>query len=139
MKTAILYYSFGGRTKDAAEKMAAERGAALERIEEERNRSFFSAVIPGCIHARCRKASALKPLRLKLDDFERILIGAPIWGGFPAPAFNAAVELLPQGKEVELFFCSGGGSSSMSEEGTRKLIAGKKCSLMKYHDIKTGK
>ena len=116
--------------------MAAERRAL--KVERKKKRSFFSGD-PGCIHARGRKASAIKPLTLELDDFDRILIGAPIWGGFPAPAFNAAVELLPQGKDVELFFCSGSGSSSMSEEGTRKLIAGKKCSLMKYHDIKTGK
>ncbi len=62
MKTAILYYSLGGRTKEAAEKMAVERNAATERIEKDKRRSFFKAVISGCLDARKRKASEIRPL-----------------------------------------------------------------------------
>lgn len=139
MKTIILYYSLGGRTKVEAEKLAVQRDAELYAIEEVKRRNVLNAIIPGCFHARSRKSTEIQPLCLDLNEFDRILIGAPIWGGFPAPAFNAVVCLLPENKEVEVFLCSGGGSSTLSEEGTRHMITERNCTMVEYRDIKTGK
>ena len=139
MKTIILYYSLGGHTKAEAEKLAAQRDAEMYAIEEVKRRNILNAVIPGCFHARNRKASEIKALSVDLNAYDRIMIGAPIWGGFPSPAFNSMIELLPEEKEVELFFCSGGGDSSMSSEGTRRMVAARNCTLVEYRDIKTGK
>ena len=67
-----------------------------------------------------------------------IIIGCPVWAGHPAPAFNAIVELLPAGKEVELFLCSGGSGAQKSEQGTKELIERKDCTMVFYRDVKTG-
>lgn len=138
MKSVVIYYSFKGHTKNAAVKLAADRDAELFEICEAKRRSFPAAVIPGCFDARKRRASAIHDIPADLNAFDRILIGAPIWGGYPAPAFNSLVHLLPEGKEVEVFLCSAGGSSALSAEGTRQLIRDRGCRLVEYHDIKTG-
>ncbi len=138
MKTAIVYYTFGGSTKKEAESLALALNAPLYRVREKRNRSFIGSFISGCYHAMHRKASAIQKPDVDLKAFDRILLGSPVWAGFPAPAFNAMVELLPTGKEVEVFLCSGGGETLKSEQGTKAMIQRKGCTLVAYRDVKTG-
>lgn len=138
MKTIILYYSFGGSTKKEAEKLAKEKGATLCRVEETKKRGMISALFSGCPAAAKRKASKIKPIAYNLAEFDQIIIGGPIWAGYPAPAVNAIFDALPSGKEVELFFCSGGGEAPKSAPGTKEIIANKGCKLNSYRDVKTG-
>jgi flavodoxin len=138
MKNLIVYYTFGGSTRKEAERLAAELQAPLFRVREKRNRSFLGAFVPGSYQAMRRRASAIKPLDIRLQDYDRIIIGSPVWAGFPAPAFNAIAELLPKGKEVEVFLCSGGGETPKSGQGTKALIERKGCTLVSYRDVKTG-
>ena len=138
MKTVILYYTFGGSTKKEAERLAAELGAPLYRVREARNRSLLRAFFPGGYSAMHRRAVAIQPPDIHLQDYDRIIIGCPVWAGYPAPAFNAIAELLPAGKEVELFFCSGGSGTQKSEQGTKELVEGKSCTVVSYRDVKTG-
>lgn len=138
MKTAILYYTFGGATKVEAERLSIELGAPLYRVYEKHNRSFLGSFIPGCPHARSRKASEIKPIGIDLSAFDRIVIGCPIWASYPAPAFNAIVELLPEGKEVELFFCSGGGEQR-DEAGSIALVEKRGCTVTACRELRTEK
>ncbi|MBO6061624.1 MAG: hypothetical protein J6P98_05885, partial [Clostridia bacterium] len=41
----------------------------------------------------------------------KIVIMSPIWGGWPAPAFNSIVRELPVGKEVEIYLTSDSGKA----------------------------
>ena len=137
MKNIVIYYSFGGTCRNEAARIAKEQGGAvLCEVKETKKRSILSAFFNGCPKAMRRKASLIEDLPFQLEDFERIVIIAPIWAGYPAPAFNAIVSLLPQGKEVEVFLCSGGGEAPKSKIGTMELIEQKKCRLIAYHDIK---
>lgn len=138
MKTIVLFYTFGGSTKAKAQEIAKERQATLCEVEEIKNRGVFSALFSGCPKASSRKASKIKPISCDLTEYDRIVIGGPIWAGYPAPALNAILELLPSGKEVEIFLCSGGGEARKSVEGTKDMIAQKGCKLISYSDIKTG-
>jgi flavodoxin len=139
MKTIVLYYSFGGSTKEEAERIAAQNDAILCRVEETKNRSLFSAFVTGAPNSMKRRASEIKRIGQDLNSFDRIVIGCPVWGGYPAPAFNAILELLPSDKEVELFLCSAGGETPKSSQGTKELISKKGCRVMSYRDVKTGK
>lgn len=120
-----------------AERLAAELKVPSYRVKEVRNRSFFTAFVPGGLSARQRKTVAIQPLDLDLNEYDRIIIGCPVWAAYPAPAFNAIVEKLPAGKEVELFLCSGGGDTAESEKGTKELIEKKGCTLVSYRDVAT--
>lgn len=137
MKTIILYYSLGGTSKKQAHSLVQEyNGAVVEGIKEQKQRSVFTAFIPGCVQAMQRKAAAICPLEHDLAEFERIVMVMPIWAGNPAPAFNAALKLVPAGREVELYFCSGSGAAPKSEPGTKQMVAQRGCILTGYHDVK---
>ncbi|MGE4353696.1 MAG: flavodoxin family protein [Oscillospiraceae bacterium] len=138
MKTVILYYTLGGATKKEAERLAEKLDAPAYQVREARNRNLLTAFIPGCPQAMHRKAVHIRYLGIDLQEYDRIIIGCPVWAGFPAPAFNAIAELLPAGKEVELFFCSGGGGTPKSALGTRELIEKKGCTVVSYRDVNTG-
>lgn len=138
MKTVIVYFTFGGSTKREAERLATQLNAPLHRVKEAHDRSFLAAFVPGGFLAMRRKTVAIQPLDIDLNDYDRIIIGCPVWAGYPAPAFNAIVELLPAGKEVELFLCSGGGDKQKSEQGTKALIEKKGCTVISYRDVRTG-
>lgn len=139
MKSVVLYYTFGGSTKREAERIGDEQGAPVYRIREARNRSLIGSFIPGGYQAMQRKRSRILPLEADLSAFDRIYLGAPIWAACPAPAFNSMVELLPTGKEVEVFLCSGGNDPRPSDEVTKQMIEAKGCRLLKIVTIPTGK
>ena len=138
MKTAILYYTFGGSTKKEAEKLGAELEASVFRVREKHNRSFLGSFIPGCPQAMKRKKPKIRPLEADLSGFDRIMIGCPVWAAYPAPAFNSIVELLPAGKEVDVFLCAGGNDPRPSDEGTIALIEEKGCKVLGIRTIATG-
>lgn len=140
MKTIILYYTFGGTSKKEAEKIAeSNKEAVLCEVKEMKKRNIITAFFSGCPMAMKREASKIQPISYQLEDYDRIILVAPIWAGFPVPAFNAMVNLLPKGREVELFLCSGGGEAPKSEEGTKQMIADKGCKLVDYRNIKASK
>ena len=139
MKSVVLYYTFGGSTKLEAEKIAAEQEAPVYRVREKKNRSLIGSFIPGGMQAMKRKKSKILPLEVDLSAFDRIYIGAPVWAASPAPAFNSIVDLLPAGKEVEVFLCSGGNDPRPSDEVTKQMIEAKGCKVTKIYTIATGK
>lgn len=138
MKSVILYYTFGGSTVREAEKLAGQLGVPFVRVNEVHNRSLLAAFCPGGFLAMRRKAVSIQPLSVDLNDYDRIIIGCPVWAGYPAPAFNAIVKLLPKGKQVEVFLCSGGSGTQKSEQGTKAMIEEKGCTVVSYRDISTG-
>jgi flavodoxin len=138
MKTAILYYTLGGSTKKEAERLSKELNAPSCRIFEARKRGMFRAFMPGCLHAMKRKAVKIKPITMDLNDYDRIVIGAPVWAAYPAPVFNSMVELLPANKEVELYFCEAGNDHLADEAGTTALITNRGCTVANVRYITTG-
>ena len=138
MKTVIIYYTFGGSTKRESERLGTELNVPISRVKEAHNRSFLAAFVPGGFLSMHRKPVSIQPLDIDLNDYDRIIIGCPVWAGYPAPVFNAIVERLPAGKEVELFLCSGGGNTQNSEQGTKLLIENKGCTVISYRNVKTG-
>ncbi len=140
MKTIIIYYTFGGTSRKEAERLAEKnKGAVLCEVKEERKRNMLTAFIPGCPHAMKRKASNIKALPYNLEDYNHIILVSPVWAGYPVPAFNAMVKLLPKDKEVEVYLCSGGGETSKSKEGTKQMILDKGCKVVSYNDIRASK
>ena len=140
MKTIIMYYTFGGTSKKEAERIADEnKDSVICEVQQKKKYNIITAFFSGCPKAMKRQVVEIKEVPYDLAHFDRIIFVAPIWAGFPVPAFNAMVNLLPAGKEVEIFMCSGGGEAPKSEEGTKKMIQDKNCKLIAYHNIKTSK
>ncbi len=137
MKTAVLYYSYTGKTKALAEQRAGEEGAELIEIRERKTRSTLGAYVAGSLAARRQKKAEILAVPRGLSAFDRFLVLVPLWAGFPAPPFNNILDLLPTGSEVELVITSGSGNSSGSKEKTMALAAAKGIKIVSYQDVKT--
>ena len=138
MKAIILYYSFSGHTKKAAEKLARSQGAELVEIQTVKPIGKFQAFVWECPRAMMRRAARIQPVTQSLKDYDMITLMAPVWASYPAPAFNAAVKLLPAGKNVQVILVSGGGAGATkrSEAGTKALIKAQGCKLLAYKDAR---
>lgn len=137
MKATIIYYSYTGKTRALAEKKAREEQAAIFEIKEQKQRSTLGAYVLGSLAARTQKKAVIEEVSFDLLPFDRILVAVPLWAGYPAPAFNNILDLIPAGKEVELMITSGSGNSGNSKEKTLALAASKGIQIVQYQDIKT--
>lgn len=105
MKTAVAYYSLGGTTRSYARAEAKARNADLIELTPKTPYNRFTAFVRGCPEAVKQKAVALDGMPLFVG-YDRVVLMAPVWAGYPAPVFNSAVELLPPGTEVEVILVS---------------------------------
>ena len=137
MKTAILYYTLGGATRAEATKRSAESGADVFEVLEAKKRGILSAFIPGCPQALGRKASAIRQLSIDWNQYDSVTLMAPVWAGHPAPAFNAALALVPKDKTVHIVLCSGGGETPKSKQGTLDLLKEQGYTVASYEDVRT--
>lgn len=137
MKPAILYYSLGGATRAEAKKRAAASGADVFEILEAKKRVIIAAFIPGCPQALKRKASAIQPLSIDWSAYDDVTLMAPVWAGHPAPAFNAALELIPKEKTLHIVLCSGGGETPNSKDATINLLRQHGYAFSSYEDVRT--
>ena len=112
MKTAVAYYSLGGTTRSYARAAAKARNADLIELTPKSPYNRFTAFVRGCPEAVKQKAVALDGMPLFVG-YDRVVLMAPVWAGYPAPVFNSAVELVPPGTEVEVILVSGSGSSDL--------------------------
>jgi flavodoxin len=136
MKTLVIYYSYTGKTKRIAEDLAKKESADLIEVKEKKPRSKFNAYVFGSFAARGQKQAELQPFSSDFSAYDKIIIAMPIWAGYPAPAMNTIISLLPKDKKIELIMTSGSGSSQSTSEKTKALIEAKGCTVIKYEDIK---
>ena len=126
MFTLIAFYSFTGRTHyearrlfeklDAGRPEDAEPEVELYEVREQKRRSLFSAFVLGPAQAKRRKPAVIEPIAVNMEDYDRIIIMCPVWGGSPAPAFNSILRELPQGREVQIVLTSDSGKASDLDE-----------------------
>lgn len=139
MKTLVVYYSMSGNTKFAAELIARNLGADIMPLEPVR--SYPRSTIGKYIF--CGKAATfgekpkLKSYRYDPADYERIVIGTPVWNSRLAPPINTFLNNCDmRNKTTAAFFSSAGGDAKkciakLNEklghmEGTLSLINTKK-------------
>lgn len=115
MKTVVVFYSYSGKTKAIAEELAKKESASLVEIKDKKTPIKLKAFVMGCFAAIRGKAWAIRPLGVDLKEFDRIILLSPIWAGNPPPAFNAALELLPEGKTVSFKMVSSSGQCGCKE------------------------
>lgn len=137
MKKLALYYSQDANTKRIAQEKAKELKAdLLVEIKEVRPRSKFNVMTSGVLEAMQGKKSEIEPLGIDFNSYGTIIIFMPLWGGNPAPAMNTVIELIPEGKEIELYMTSPKGESMKSADNTSNEIQKRGSFVTKYVDLK---
>lgn len=114
MKTLVVYYSFDGNTKKAAEKIAADLSAELLELVpvKEIPKKGMGKFLIGGMKATFGMGTKLQPIDIHPQEYDRIILGTPIWAGKAAPAINEFLKKYPVLENITgLFTCSGGGDN----------------------------
>ncbi len=115
MKCAVIYFSWSGNTRFAAETVAKKAGADLFEIKAEKpyNSNFNKCCDEAKPECYGKTLRPIKPIEgLDLAKYEFVLVGSPNWWGTIAPPVrtwltqNAAAL---KGKTMCLFQTHGGG------------------------------
>lgn len=112
MKPLIVYYSWSGTTEKAAKRIAEAAGGDLVKLEPEKaypasyGMTALKSLIEQIIHAQPK----LKTFIPNFDEYDRILIGFPIWWyNCPMLICSFLEQYDFTGKQV-YGFCTHGGS-----------------------------
>ncbi|MGI6270408.1 MAG: flavodoxin family protein [Candidatus Howiella sp.] len=133
------FYTFGGTTRMYAANLSKRLGADVFEVKEAKKRNIFTAFFPGCTQAMRQAAVPLAGGAPDLSGYDRVIIACPVWAGFPAPAFNAILKLIPVGKEVAVHLLSGGGETPKGRPLVEVRVADEKLRMVEYLDVKAGK
>lgn len=124
MKTLVIYYSHDGSTKLMAEVIAKELHADIEEIHPEKpiNASGIRIVHWGLRQLAMHPQPKIKPLSKNPADYDRIIIGTPVWSYTFAPPIKTLVkEYKISGKLIALFCCHGGQKAKTIENLKKAL------------------
>ena len=115
MKTAVIYFSWSGNTRFAAETISKKAGADFFEIKAETpyNSDFNKCCDEAKPECYGKKQRAIKPIAgLDLSKYDLVFVGTPNWWGTMAPPVRTwatqSKDAL-KGKTVCLFQTHGGG------------------------------
>lgn len=127
MRNAIVYYSYTGNTHRIAQiiigilKSKGEEAipVRIRPLKEEAN--FFKQCMDSFF---CRKPELYRTL-LNLKDYDRIILGSPVWAFNPAPPINTYLDKCAslEGRDTICFVTYGSGA------GKRKALKAMKKGL----------
>ena len=108
MTYLVTYYSRTGHTRTIGEAIAKALSADIDEITESKNRAGKLNYIKAG-----RDSKEGNPAEIAFEknpqDYDTIIIGAPIWAGNPIPPLRAYLkETDLKGKRVAFFLCSQG-------------------------------
>ena len=115
MKTAVVYYSWSGNTRFAAETIAKKAGANIFEIKAEApyNGDFGKCCDEAKPECYGKTLRPIKPIEgLDLAKYDVVFVGTPNWWGTMAPPVRTWVTRSKdalKGKTVCLFQTHGGG------------------------------
>ena len=138
MKTLVIYYSYSGITRAAAQEVAVQENADIVEIKDAKRPNVMKALTVGCFAAMRCKPWPVEPLDADWGAYDRFILMAPVWAGHPAPAFNAVFPMLPEGKAVSIQLLSDSGKSACRAK-LEAAVAARGCTLEDFTDIKTKK
>lgn len=106
MKALVLFYSYGGNTKKAAEFIQKEIGADIAEIAPIKPYSadFNTVVEEAKEEIDNGIVREIKPLTVNISSYDRIIIGSPVWWYTFTPVIKAFLSnnnLI--GKTVSMF------------------------------------
>ena len=123
MKTAIVYYSRTGNTKQAAHHLEQKlkdhkQDVDLIEIQAEKTLGFFRAGRAGLKQEPLPIANK----EFDMNDYDAIVVGVPTWAGKPAPYYKSFFEKAEhiKGKPTAMFLSQGGNDVHTSLDETLK-------------------
>ncbi|MBQ7263005.1 MAG: flavodoxin, partial [Synergistaceae bacterium] len=127
MRTLVAFFSKSGRTRKAAEQIAATVGADLHEIRTEKGypKGYLMAVLAARRELSRGKRPTLSSQAPDLDGYDRVLLGFPIWWGTCPMAVLSFLEGASlDGKDVWPFCTSTSGGIARAKADIERACPG---------------
>ena len=125
MVRAVVYYSFEGNTREAAQKISSIIGADLIEIKPVKEISDCGPrkMMEGGGKAIFGFGSAILPVEKDLSLYDEIIIGTPIWAGRCSPYINTLLkDEVIRSKVTGVFTLSASGNNRSCIKSFRKKL-----------------
>lgn len=111
MNTLILYYSYGGNTKRIAQMIQKKIGGDLAEIKTVKPYSgdYNAVVDQGQREVNRGYMPEIKPLKVDIQAYDRIVLGSPVWWYTFAPAMKTFLNACDLSGKVVFPFATNGG------------------------------
>lgn len=123
MKTLVIYYSYApGNTRKIARQIAESLQADLEEISlvNDYTEDFDGVVARGYQEVQSGYMPEIKPLSVKLSDYDTIILGTPVWHMHYSPAMKSFLSKNSLAeKKLYLFATNAGWLGSTMKEMER--------------------
>ena len=133
MKKLFIYYSLTGNGEVVAKKMQ-EKGYELRKVETVKGlpKVFFFAMLSGGFQAGLKKKAKLKEFDHDISNYDKVVIGSPIWNGRISPAINTILANINlEGKALSFVFYAGSGEGKAALKRINKEYPNAKCIFLK--------
>ena len=88
MKTLVIFYSYSGKTKAIAEKLATLESADIAEIKDVKRPGKLKSYTAGILASIKGKAWPIQPLGVSFAEYDRLILFAPVWADNPPPPFR---------------------------------------------------
>ena len=139
-KKLVLYFSESGNTKAVAEELQKQLGADIESIlpEEPYSGNFQETMQRVQKENQSGTLPKIKPLKVKIDDYDVIFMGYPIWGGsYASPVASLLKEQDFAGKKIVPFCTFGSGGLNTSSDALVKALP--KANIQKGYGVRAAR
>jgi flavodoxin len=122
LKSLIVYYTRTGNARFVAETIAAEVGADIEEVIDQKKRRGILGYLSGGKDAKQGKETEIAPTQKSPAEYDLMIVGTPVWAGRPTPAITTYLKKNSlSGKKVAVFFTQGG-KNPQGIEQTKALM-----------------
>lgn len=138
MNAVIIYYSLTGKTELVARAIGKTLNAELRRVEDLRKKGVTGRISGaiGAIRGACGK---IKSMDFKIDNYDLVFIGSPVWVSRPTPAINTFISKANfAGKQVVLFVTMGGWGDKRAIKEMSDVVKSKGGKIIDSFAIRTG-
>ncbi|MBN2518672.1 MAG: NAD(P)H-dependent oxidoreductase [Candidatus Altiarchaeota archaeon] len=110
MKTLVVYYSRSGTTRTVGEAIAEKLKCDKEEIIDMKKRRGVIGWLKAGKEGKQGKTTKIKPLAKKVNDYDLVIVGTPVWAGNMSPATRTFLEENKKDIKKTAFFATFGGS-----------------------------
>ena len=111
MKTLVVFYSRTGTTRKVGVELANQLKCEYEEIIDLKDRKGPIGWLTSGRDAMQKKLTDIKDFSRKINSYDLIVIGSPVWGGSVCPAVRTFLEKNKDNIKKTGFFCTMGGDN----------------------------
>jgi flavodoxin len=123
MKSLVVYYSRTGKTKFAAETIAAQLSADIEEIVDQKKRAGPIGWLNAGKAATREETTKIASLKYLPANYDLIVLGTPVWAWRPTPAIRTYIKQTDLTAKKVAFFLTSDGDPKQAAERTKALFS----------------